>query len=246
MRSFLLLLLAVGCAQAEPVEVLLKRGDALEARLEIKAALELFREAEKLAPKNREVLLHLSREYCLLMSDLPNRADKIRSGETALTYARQVLEQDPRNAAATLSIAVCYGRMAPLSDSKTKIAYSKMVKEYGERALALDPTNDLTYYLLGAWNFEIANLNLVTRTLAKVIYGSMPPASYAAAAEYFQKAIHLNPRRLGSHVELGRTYAALGRKSEARQELTAALQMPNRERDDPEAKRRATVALSGL
>jgi hypothetical protein len=47
-------------------------------------------------------------------------------------------------------------------------------------------------------------------------------------------------------VELGRTYAALGRKDAARTELRKGLGLPNREKDDPESKRRASAALAAL
>jgi len=48
------------------------------------------------------------------------------------------------------------------------------------------------------------------------------------------------------HVELGRTYAAMGRKDEARTELRKGLGLPNREKDDPESKRRASETLGSL
>src|SRR5258706_375125 len=85
-----------------------------------------------------------------------------------------------------------------------------------KEALALYPNNDLTYHVLGAWHYELANLNSFLRAIAKLIYGAIPEASNEEAVKNFQKAIELNPKRLANHVELGRSYAALGQKDLAK------------------------------
>jgi tetratricopeptide (TPR) repeat protein len=147
---------------------------------------------------------------------------------------------------AQLSLAVCYGRLAPLLDNKTKIGYSKLVKSCAETSLALDSSNDLTYYLLGSWNYEMANLNPILRAVAQLIYGQMPSASNDDAVKFFKKAIALNSQRAASHVDLGRTYIAMGKNDLAKEELNKGLALPNREKDDPDVKQRARDALKKL
>ena len=144
---------------------------------------------------------------------------------------------------AQLALAVCYGRVAPLLDNKTKIAYSRLVKEHADKSLALDPNNDLTYNVLGSWNYELAGLNPFLRALAGMIYGQVPDASYADSVKDFQKAVQLNPKRLANHIGLGRAYAALGRTAEAREELQRGLAMPNQEKDDPFVKEQGRETL---
>jgi tetratricopeptide (TPR) repeat protein len=225
---------------------LLAKGDALDAKLQNKQALEIYQLAEKQEPKNVEVICRISRQYGLLMVDAASKEECKAMAEKALARANQACALDPRNATAQLSVAVCYGRIAPMLDTKTKVAYSKLVKEHADKALELDPTNDLTYFVLGAWNYEVASLGAFTKAMVKLIYGEIPPASYEKAREDFEKSLKLNPKRLATHVELGRTLAALGQKAEARKELTAALQIPNREKDDPTEKSKATQALKDL
>jgi predicted Zn-dependent protease len=62
----------------------------------------------------------------------------------------------------------------------------------------------------------------------------------------FKKAAELNPRRVWNQVELGRALLAAGRKDEAKAALEKGLNLPNRQRDDPETKERARAALKKL
>jgi hypothetical protein len=56
----------------------------------------------------------------------------------------------------------------------------------------------------------------------------------------------LNPDRLIHHIELGRTYAQMGRSDEARRCLSKGLAMPNTGKDDAEVKQRGRETLAEL
>lgn len=228
---------------AADTAALIARADELNAQDKTAAALEVLQTAEKSDPDNAEILHRIAREYGLSMNDVSDKAAKIEKGEKALAYAQKAVAADPTNAKAALALSISYGRLANLLDNKTKIEYSKKVRDYALKSLALDPKDDLTYYVLGAWNYELANLNPLVRTLAKAIYGALPPASNEQAIDYLQKAIALNPNRVGSHVDLGRALIASGQKEKGQAELKKALAMPNREKDDPTAKAKAQAAL---
>jgi predicted Zn-dependent protease len=66
------------------------------------------------------------------------------------------------------------------------------------------------------------------------------------ALDCFKTAVKLRPDRLIHHIELGRTYAQMGKTEEARKALNKGLAMPNTEKDDPESKRRGREALAKL
>lgn len=231
---------------AADVSALIRKGDRLDAERKNAQALECYLEAERADPENVETLHRISKQYGLSMDDVTDDAEKKGRGETALKYALRSAAADPNNAQAHLALAVCYGRLASLMDNRTKIAYSKMVREHAERSLALDPSNDLAYHVLGAWNLELANLNPILRAIASALYGQIPKASNEAALAYFEKAIALNPRRIGSHVELGRVYLAMGMDADARASIERGLALPIREKDDEEAVRRGRAELQRL
>jgi tetratricopeptide (TPR) repeat protein len=239
------LLLLIGCfsARGDAPGDLLRKGDGFDHRLQTRQALSCYLAAEKLGPPNAELLRRIAKEYAELMPDTDSDDLKRQLGERALEYAKKAVAADPRDAMADLALAVCYGRLAPLMDNRTKIAYSRLVKEYADKSLALDPNNDLTYNVLGAWNYELSGLNPILRALAGMIYGQLPDASYQDAVKDFQKAVELNPNRLANHIGLGRAYAALGRVAEAKVELERGLSMPNEEKDDSFVKEQGRETL---
>jgi tetratricopeptide (TPR) repeat protein len=243
--SVFVALLSSAIAQAD-FPSLLKKGDQLDAELKTKEALATYLEAEKLQPTNADLLHKIAKQYGESMNDVATKAEKKALGEKALAYSKRSVAADSKNPQAQLALAVSYGRVAPFLDNKTKIAYSKLVKQHVERSLALDQKNDLAWHVLGAWHYELANLNPILRTIANVIYGTIPAASNEAAVKSFKKAIELNPRRVANHVELGRTYIALGQKDLAKGSLEKGLTLPNRQRDDEQVKRRAREALKKL
>ncbi len=225
---------------------LLAQGDAYDAKLDTAHALESYLQAEKLGRGDADLLYRIARQYALSMNDTPSKDEQKQRGEKALAYARRAVAADPSHAKAQLSVAICYGRLAPFRDSRTKVEYSRLIKVYADASLKLDPTDSYAYHVLGAWNYELAKLNPIMRSVARMIYGALPPASNEEAARLLREAVSRAPERVSHHVELGRVYAALDRTAEARTELQTALALPNREKDDPESKLRALTALRDL
>ena len=92
----------------------------------------------------------------------------------------------------------------------------------------------------------MASLNPLLRAIVQLVYGRLPAASYEEALKKFRKALTIAPQRVAHHVELGRTYAALGQNELARASLAKGLALPSREKDDAATKARARVALKDL
>jgi tetratricopeptide (TPR) repeat protein len=243
----LLSFVSIPLAYANPELLdLLKQGDAYDAKLDNEQALAAYQRAESLGATDATTLTRIARQYALLMNDTRSDDKQRELGEKALAYSKRAVAADPYNAKAQLSVAICYGRLVRFQGARTKVEYSRLIKEYADRSLQLDATDSYAYHVLGAWNYELAQMGAFTRTFVKVVYGAIPPASNEEAERLFRKAVELAPERVSHHVELGRTYAALGRKDAARTELRKGLGLPNREKDDPESKRRASETLAGL
>jgi tetratricopeptide (TPR) repeat protein len=235
-----------GRAQCADVAELIRKGDLLDAQLKTREALNAYLEADQREPGNAEILRRIAREQCLSMVDTESKEEKRIFAGKGLDYAQRAVGADPRNAMARLALAVCYGRVAPYCDAKTRIGYSRLVREETEKSIAIDPSNDYAYHLLGAWNYELAGLSPLLRAVAKLIYGEIPAASYDKSVEYFLKALEMAPGRLAHHIQLGRAYAALGRNKEAKASLTRGLGLPDREKDDPFIRKLGVEALKRL
>ena len=92
----------------------------------------------------------------------------------------------------------------------------------------------------------MADVGAVKRALAQIAYGKLPAATNEEAAQCFERAIALNPNRLMHYVELGRTYARMGRTDDARKFITKGLGMAETEKDDPETKSKGREVLAKL
>jgi tetratricopeptide (TPR) repeat protein len=248
-KSAVLALLAIGAlaAFANPdVDKLLAQGDAFDAQLDTSHALESYLRAEKLGSTDAGTLNRIARQYALSMNDTRSEAEQRQLGEKALAYAKRAVASDPSNAKAQLSAAICYGRLVSLVNTRTKVEYSRLIKEHADLALKLDPSDSYAWHVLGVWNYELAQMGGMTRAIVKLVYGGIPAASNDEAVRLFRKAVELAPQRVSHHAELGRALLAKGDKVAARAEFEKALALPAKEKDDPESKRRAAAALQAL
>jgi tetratricopeptide (TPR) repeat protein len=225
---------------------LVKSGDVEDAKFHSDEALKSYLPAEKLEPKNAALLVKISRQYVLKMNDLPQQAAKIATCRTGLAYAERAVTAAPNECDPHLSVAICLGKLTPYLSNRESIEASRQIKISADKAVKFDPKNDYAWHILGRWHQALANIGGATRMLAGVIYGTLPTASNDTAVQCFQKAMALNPKRLVHVIELGRTYAMMGRKVEAKKYLEMGLAMPNKEKDDPETKQRARVSLKGI
>ena len=238
-------LIALG-AHAQTASELIARGDALDASLRSEEALPLYLKAEKLQPDDTGLLIKIAKQYGESMTGMKSKEAQRKAGETALAYSQRAVKLAPSLADAHLAVAICYGRLLELMPARQKVEYSKLVRQGAEKAIQIDPKSDYAWHMLGRWHQAVATMDGFTKAIVKIIYGGLPDASLAEAVKCFEKARQLKPDRLAHTVELGRTYAMMGRKVEARKYLDQGLAMQNKERDDPDTKARGRETLKVL
>jgi tetratricopeptide (TPR) repeat protein len=180
------------------------------------------------------------------MSDAPKAREKLQLGNTAVDYAQRAVALAPNDPATQLALAISYGKLLSMQETGQQIATSRLIKMAADKVIALDPNNDLAWQVLGRWYQALAGVGGVKRAWARVAYEKLPPAKYEDAVRCFEKAIALNPNRLMHYIELGRTYAQMGRDADARKFITKGLAMPETEKDDPESKNLGRQILKKL
>lgn len=225
---------------------LVRQGDAHDTKYQPDAALQYYLPAEQLDPTNAALLVKIARQHVFRMPGLKSKADQLTSGRTALAYAERAVKAAPNESDSHLSVAICWGKLTPLLGNKESVAASRQIKTAAETAVRLNPRSDYAWHLLGRWHQELAQIGGLTRGLALVVYGGLPAASHDEAVRCFEQALMLRPDRLIHHIELGRTFAAMGRIDEAQKYLQQGLAMPNKEKDDPETKQRGRATLKQL
>lgn len=233
--------------QAAPTAAeLMAQAGAFDRQQKPESALPLYLQVEVMEPHNAKLLVCIAKQYSYLMTDATSPEEKSRQGQNALAYARRAVAADPQLCDAHLALAVCHGKLLPLLDTRQKLEASRIVKASAEKAVALEPGNDLAWHMLGRWHQELANIGGTKLALAQFIYGNLPAASNEESARCLEKALALNPERLMHQIELGRTYAQMNRNDEARKLITKGLAMPDREKDDPDTKERGRYTLRKL
>ena len=233
-------------AGAESAGELIQKGDVFYDKLQAAEALKFYLPAEKLDPNNVRLLVRIARQYRHLMSDAPKVSEKLPLGNLAVYYAERAVARAPNDPETQLALAISYGKMLPIVGTKQQIVDSRLIKIAVDKVIALDPTNDLAWHVLGRWYRELADVGPVKRALAQVAFDKLPPAKYEDAVPCFEKAITLNPNRLMHYIELGRTFARMGRDADARKFITQGLAMAETEKDDPETKNLGRQVLKKL
>lgn len=224
----------------------IEQGDSLDREFKSAQALEFYLKAEDVQPENPELLRKISKQYVEMVIDAPSRAEKTRLAEQGYAYALKAKKLAPKDAQVRLTVSIAAGRLAFFRDARGKLELSRVVESEAIAATKLDPRYALAWHVLGRWHYEIASLNLLLKTLAEVVYGKIPSASYEQAIFYLEKAVQLEPGNALFHAELGRAYLAVSRPEDARRELQKSLTLPQRNRDDADAQSRAKQALRGL
>jgi len=207
------------------------------------AQLVLLRVEPVAERENAAVLARLSRAWADTVDGSPDQAAAKKAAQHALSLAEQAVKADPKNAQAHLALAIACGKWTDFVDSKTKVALSRQIRSEAERAIALDPTLDLAYHVLGRWHLELARVNPFVRFGARLTVGTLPAASLQEAVRNLEKAVELSPKSILHHHYLALAYQAQGKPSEAANQWRAVLELPATDPEDKEAKRQARAAL---
>jgi len=243
----LVLLGFVAAAPASPVDDLIRQGNVYDTRQEPDEALKYYLPAEKIESENPGLLVRIARQYSYKMTSPDATAgETVKLGNIALGYSERAVKLAPDLCDAQLAIAISHGKLLPYLDNQEKIKRSAIIKTAAEKAVKLDPSNDIAWHLVGRWHQLLADISGLKRLIAELVYGTIPTASLTESERCLKKALELNPNRLMHHIELGRTYAKMGRNEEARKFIEQGLAMPEKEIEDRHTKERGRETLADL
>ena len=239
---------AAGVFGADQLEVdqILRDALAAEERFDTKTALALYLQADAAQPNDAAILQKISRQYSDLTIDTPDAAEQKRLCSIALQYSERAVALQPEDALNLASLAICHGKLGALSGVRTRVKNSRLVQQYAEQALALDPDCDYAHHVLGRWHYEVASLDAASRLVVRIIYGGLNGASSAEAVRHLQRATELAPDLPGHRLELGFALLADAQHAEARATFEQALAMPQREKYEDKSRERARIALAKL
>lgn len=225
---------------------LIRDGEEADARLDPNRALGCYVLALRECPNDAGILLRIAKEYSDSTLTVADPDESRRRVEKALEYTERASVLDPRNPVALLSKAICYGKLGAYCDTRERIRYARLVKQFAEQALAADPNYAYAHHVLGQWEYEVASIGRTKRLVAGLVYGGLPAASAEEGVRHLERAVELEPNTASHRLALGFAYLADGQPAKARQAFEQVIAMPRREIYDAECHRQAERALASL
>ncbi len=235
MKHFFLLLfittMGLSTAALASSDLVDKAKASIKSKDEQKA-FEYYKQAIKKSPKDHEALSGAS----LMCSRIGNRTanKKLRSSyfRAANTYADAALKVAPTSAEANYVKSVALGRVALISGSKEKVAASRNIKKYAEKAIKYKPKHAGAWHVLGRWNYGVATLNFAEKAAANSLFGGLPDGDISTAISCYKKSMTYDPSYIRNYLELGKAYIEDGKTSEAKSILAKGMKKPSVIQDD--------------
>lgn len=225
---------AAADAQDRPSPAMVARADSLYAHFHDKKALQLYRNILEQSPRNYTALWRTSFLYARIGYRFEDEDRKREYYNRGIELARRALNVDSTDARSNFVMSVAMGRKAMVSGARERVAASRDIKKYAERAIRLDSTLAGAWHVLGRWHLKVANLSFLERLAANTLFGGIPDASEQKAAGAVEKAIRLNPNYILYYYDLARIYRSMGKEERAIATCNKALGMQPLTPDDPQ------------
>jgi tetratricopeptide (TPR) repeat protein len=247
MVLFLLLSGSLYPAEGGSVEALITKGDAAYKKFDNKAALEFYKKAVETHPQNYEAAWKSARAYVDVGEKLSDTKERRSYYEKGYEYAKKAVGYNPNGAKGHLYLSIAIGRVALDAGAKERVKLSKEVKSEVDKALAIDPQDDVAWHVLGRWHRRLSTLSWIEKKFANIFLGGVPKeASMDNAVDCFKKAIQLNPSHINHHLELAITYEKMGKRELAVMEYNKVMNLPIKDADDEDHKKEAEERLKKM
>uniref|UniRef100_A0A8C3X2F1 Regulator of microtubule dynamics protein 3 n=1 Tax=Catagonus wagneri TaxID=51154 RepID=A0A8C3X2F1_9CETA len=188
----------------------------------------------KLAHGSRQDFLwRLARAYsdmCELAEVASEKKSHALSGKEA---AEAALEKGDENAECHQWYAVLCGQLAEHESIQKRIQSGFSFKEHVDKAIALQPENPMTHFLLGRWCYQVSHLSWLEKKTATALSESPLSATVQDALQSFLKAEELKPGfSKAGRIYISKCYRELGKNPEAKQWVKLALELPDVTKED--------------
>lgn len=222
-------------------------GDSAFNAFDDHKAMQLYEQAYAEHPDDYELAWKLARVCVNVGEDTEDDDARAALYEKGAFYARKAVELKPDGSNGHLFLSVALGRVALDASARQRVKMSKEIRKEAEKAIALNPQNDIAYHVLARWHRKISNLSWIEKGFADMFLGGVPQdASMEKAIANFKKAIEINPQYINHHLELGITYQMEGRDALAKKEFETVLSLPETTSRDAGHKATARERLEDL
>lgn len=232
---------------SQEINKIAQQADSMYAEHEENQALKLYTQILNQNPDHYKALWRSSFLYSRIGNRLEDKDEQKEYFNQAIDIAERALAVDSTDSQSNFVMAVAMGRKALVSGARDRVAASRDIKKYADRALEIDSTNSGAWHVLGRWHLKVANLSWVERLAANTLFGGVPgDASNEKAAESIQKAISLNDQYIRYHYDLAQVYHELGRDKQAIETCQKAIELPVLTADDVNLKKKCEEFIQSV
>jgi len=229
----LILLTTAGTMSAQTVPELIATGLRLERQFKEEAALFKFKQANKMEPKNYQVLCKVSYLYSTVGFRLREVSKKKEYYRLCLSYAKKAYAIKPRDAESNYLLGLGSGRIGQISSAKVRVSMVYEIEKWAKKAIAIDPGHALANILLGRLNYRVANASQIELAAAKILFGGMPKGfSNENARALYMSAIRSEPANIIARRDLAYVYIKMKNYDKAKFYLRQALTFKPTYQDD--------------
>ena len=234
----------------QQVERLIDEGDKFTDSFNNKNALDKYLQADKLSPKNWDILWRISRSYINIGTHMPeNTGDQkdaqLEVFQKALSYADMSVNYGSDKSITYLRRAIANGRIALFKGVFTVGGVVNSVKSDCEKAIKLNNGGSymqgLTHYVLARTNAKISEKWAPARAVLGLGW-----ADNEIAIKEFKIAISLYPNFRMFYIDYARSLIKEDDYGAAKDILNKCISSPKQEEDDDSRLSEAKLLLNDI
>lgn len=235
---------------AQNVSSLIEEAEKYYKEFNNEKALEALKKAEKIEPKNFDVLWMLSRTYVDIADKMPKSTSEqeqaqLKTYETALDYANKAINVDGSKSVGFLRRAIANGKIALFKGVFSVAGVVNSVKADVEKAIQLGNGGN---FIQGVAHYVLARTHAKTSEKwkpARSVLG-LGWADNDIALKEFKKAIDLYPGYMMFYVDYAHSLIREDEYDLARQMLNKALSCNFQHQDDEKRLAEAKKLLADI
>jgi tetratricopeptide (TPR) repeat protein len=232
MRILLRVILALALPGSSAFSlVLLYPGDEAFMRMDYARAARQYDSVLQSASPNANLFWRLTRLH-IAMGDVSEGTERESHYERALEYARRCTALDSMNSEGYAWYAAALGSAAMDVGARRKIEVAKEIKRSLERAIQLNPNNDIAWSILGTFYRSLGGISWIERQLATLLLGRIPDGGYEESEDAFRRAILIAPGIVRHRYELALLYDETDRPAEAAEQYRQCTLLPQQMASD--------------
>ena len=221
---------------AQTVEELIQQGDKYNTEFNHQKSLEAYQQADKLQPRNWEILWRISRAMVDIANKMPENTDeqkdaKFNKYKKSFVYADSAVKLAPDQSVTYLRRAIVNGRIALFEGVFSAIGTVNDVKEDCEKAIQLGNGGNyvqaLAHYVLGRTHLKVCEKAYLVRLPLGLGWGDTEDA-----VRLLETAVKLKPNFRMFLFELAKAYIEEDEYEKAKETLKKVEKAPLTDEDD--------------